>query len=76
MTRSEITAYNAGIIAVLELALRSAQALEPRLIEKPTRYSFAIEALDALAEESAGLLLDMPPITAKLPETDRCTQGD
>ncbi len=57
MTRNEAQAYNAGIRAVLDLARRSADALEAKLIERPTRYNFAIGALHGLAEEGAVLLL-------------------
>ena len=61
MTRSEIIAYNAGVAGVLDLAKRSADALAPKVISKPTRYNFAIAALDAVAEEGRALLLPVPP---------------
>jgi hypothetical protein len=61
MTRNEMLAHNAGVLAVLALAIRSAQALESRLTEKPTRFNFAIGALQALAGEGASLLLPIPP---------------
>ncbi len=57
MTRNEAQAYNAGVRVVLDLARRSADALQAKLIERPTRYNFAIGALDGLAEEGAALLL-------------------
>ena len=61
MTRSETMAFNAGVAAVLDLALASAEAIKPRLIEKPTRYNFAIGALQALAAEGQELLKQLPP---------------
>lgn len=60
MTRSEIIAYNAGVAVVVALAGRCAQAMAERCIEKPTRYNFAVEALAAVAEEGAAMLLPMP----------------
>ncbi len=57
MTRNEAQAFNAGVCAVLDLARRSADALEAKLIERPTRYNFAVGALHGLAEEGVVLLL-------------------
>ena len=58
-------AFNKGVAAVIALAGRAARAMEPKLIEKPTRYNFAHAALMAIVEESAALLipLDPPPET-------------
>lgn len=61
MTRNEILAYNAGVSAVLALALRCSQTIEPKLTTKPTRYNFAIGALNALADEGHALLMAVPP---------------
>ena len=60
MTRDEIIAYNAGVHAVLVLAVRSAGAIEPLLVTKPTRYNFAHGALLALADEGRALIKDVP----------------
>ena len=61
MTRSETLAFNAGINAVLDLAARTAAAMGPRLIDKPTRFNFAVGALEALASEGRALLIELPP---------------
>ncbi len=57
LTRNEVKAYNAGVRAVLDLARRSADALEAKLVERPTRYNFAVGALHGLAEEGAAMML-------------------
>ena len=61
MNNAEIAAYNAGVAAVLALAKRSADALAPKITQRPTRYNFAIAALDAVAEEGRALLFPVPP---------------
>ncbi|WP_158811080.1 hypothetical protein [Beijerinckia sp. L45] len=61
MTRSEIDAFNAGVVAVLDLALRCSQSIELRMVEKPTRFNFASGALLALADEGRVLLMPVPP---------------
>ena len=63
MTRDEAIAYNAGVHAVLALAVRSAAAIEPLLVNKPTRYNFAHGALLALADEGRALVKDVPDDT-------------
>ena len=61
MTRSEIAAYNAGIVALAALAAAAADRLAARLEERPTRYAFAIEALDSIVEGATELLVPLPP---------------
>lgn len=61
MTAAEIDAYNAGVAAVLDLAKATSAALVPRLAERPTRFNFAIGALDGLADVGRALLLPTPP---------------
>jgi hypothetical protein len=56
MTNTEIHAYNSGVLTVLALAERTAASMEARMVLKPTRYNFAVEALLALAEEGRSLL--------------------
>ncbi len=56
MNNSEITAFNSGVLTVLELAKSSAETLESQMVLKPTRYNFAASALRALAEEGRALL--------------------
>jgi len=56
MTNSEITAFNSGVLTVLALAERTAASMEARMVLKPTRYNFAVEALLAMAEEGRSLL--------------------
>ena len=60
MTRDETIAYNAGVHAVLALAVRAAGAIEPLVVTKPTRYNFAHGALLALADEGLALIKDVP----------------
>ena len=60
MTRAEALAYNAGVHAVLDLAARSAAAVEPLIATKPTRLNFAHGALVALAVEGQVLLKNLP----------------
>ncbi len=57
MTRAEAAAFNQGVAAAVDLAERSAVALQAKLVDKPTRYSFAIEALKAVAEGSLALMV-------------------
>ena len=61
MTPREIVAYNAGVAAVLDLARATSAALAPRLVEMPTRFNFAMGALDGIAEEGRALLIPLPP---------------
>ena len=56
MTRREAEAFNAGVSAVLALARATLDRLPQHVVDKPTRYNFAIGALDGLAEEGAQLL--------------------
>jgi hypothetical protein len=56
MTNTEITAFNSGVLTVLELAKSTAATMESLMVLKPTRYNFAAEALRALAEEGRSLL--------------------
>lgn len=67
MTRSEILAHNAGIALVVTLAARSSDALIGRLTERPTRFSYAIEALDAIVEAGAALALPLSSDGPELP---------
>ena len=60
MNTREVDAYNAGVLAVLDLARSSAAAMTARLVEKPTRYNFAAGAFAGLAEEGRALLLPTP----------------
>ena len=57
MTRAETAAFNQGVAAVIDLAERSAAVLQAKLVDKPTRYSFAIEALAAVADASLALMM-------------------
>jgi len=56
MTPNEIAAYNRGIEDVLNLASRSADAMDKITVLRPTRYNFASAALRAMAEEGLALL--------------------
>ena len=56
MTRAEIAAFNAGVAAVIDMAQAAADAMAAKLVEKPTRYPFAAEALQAIADEACVLL--------------------
>ncbi len=67
MTRNEPLAYNAGVSAVLALALQCSKSIEPKLVEKPTRFNFAIGALTALADEGRALFVDVPGGPAPAP---------
>lgn len=60
MTAAETVAYNQGVRAVLALASQSAQTLAARTT-RPLHEGFAIEALQALAEAGAALLMPIPP---------------
>ena len=60
MNQAEMIAFNAGVAAVLALAKRTADALAPKITSKPTRFNFAIAALDGVAEEGRALLLPSP----------------
>ena len=53
MTTTEAKAYRTGIQAMIDLATAAAEALKSRITEKPTRFNFAIAALEALADEGA-----------------------
>ena len=64
MTRAEIVAHNRGVAVVASLAAAAANALAARLVDKPTRFAFAIEALDAIVEASADVMVPMPPDTS------------
>ena len=57
MTAAEVRAYNAGVAAVIALARATSGRLALRLTEKPTRFNFAVGALDSLAEEGAALMV-------------------
>ena len=48
---------------VIALAGQAAHAMEPKLIEKPTRYNFAHAALMAIVEESAALIIPLDSAT-------------
>jgi hypothetical protein len=61
MKQSEIDAYNAGVSAVADLAKRAAEDMRTKLRQKPTRYGFAIEALEGLVEGSRDLMLPDDP---------------
>lgn len=63
---AEIAAFNAGVAAVADLARRSAAAVEKSITRKPTRFNFAAEALSALADEAAQLLLQSPSGPSKI----------
>lgn len=57
MTPAEVRSYNAGVRAVLAIARATSAALAPAAVTRGTRIGFAMEALDALAQEGAALLL-------------------
>jgi len=61
MTQGERDAYNRGIDAMARLAQCSADVMREKLREKPTRYCFAIEALDGLVEAARDLRLPDGP---------------
>ena len=61
MTAAEIRAFNAGVAAVLALAQASADAVTAKLVEKPTRFNFAVGALASLADEGRALLISPAP---------------
>lgn len=63
MTPAEVRAYNAGVLAVLDLARATSAAMAPVAVHCITRLGFAMEALDALAEEGEALLLPLPSPT-------------
>lgn len=56
MTRAEAIAFNSGLLTAATLAQAAAEALKARVVEKPTRYPFAIEALSAVAAEAVALM--------------------
>lgn len=59
MTPNEVRAFNAGVAAVTALASQAAQAMRSREKLAPTRYPFATEALQAIADEAAAFTLPM-----------------
>jgi len=61
MTQGERDAFNRGIDAMARLAQCSADVMRGKLKEKPTRYCFAIEALDGLVEAARDLRLPDDP---------------
>ena len=61
MTRNEILSYNAGVNALAQIATASADALNERITVAPTRYGFAIGALEGIAEAAHNLLQPLPP---------------
>ena len=61
MTRSERVAFNKGVATVIALADQAARVIEPKLIEKPTRYNFAHGALTAIVEEAPALMMPVDP---------------
>ena len=60
MTRREAEAFNAGASAILALARATSDRLALQVVDKPTRYNFAMGAFDGLADEGATLLLPVP----------------
>jgi len=56
--QGEISAFNAGVRAVLDLAARTAASIDAITVLRPTRFNFAAEALRGLAEEGKALLKD------------------
>jgi hypothetical protein len=59
MTRAEVVAFNAGVRTALDHARRIAQAIEAKT-RRPLAEGFAIEALQAFADEGRALLLPVP----------------
>ena len=57
MTRAEIIAYNAGLATAIALATASAAALRLRLSERPTRFNYAVGALEGFVEAATDLVL-------------------
>jgi hypothetical protein len=58
MTQSDITAFNMGVTAVLDLARLTAAAFRAHPSWKPTRSEFAAAALEELANVGKELLLE------------------
>lgn len=56
MTPGEITAYNQGVMAVLDLASRTARSIAATT-RRPIAEGFAVAALEELAAAGNGLLL-------------------
>lgn len=61
MTHAEILAYNAGVADLAAIAEAAADALRTRITEAPTRFNFAIAALDGIVEAAGDLKLPLPP---------------
>lgn len=57
MTKAEAVAYNAGVAAVAAIAAASADVLRARITEAPTRFNFAIGALEGIVEAANELML-------------------
>lgn len=52
--------WNAGLSAFCAVARASAARLQDRIIERPTRFSYAIEALAAIAEAGEAMMIPPP----------------
>jgi hypothetical protein len=64
MTQLEIAAFNAGLMAALDLARQTAAAFRAHPSWKPTRSEFAAAALEELAEVGKELLIETSATTA------------
>ena len=61
MTEPEILAHNRGVMALAAVAAACAEVLRGRLTEAPTRFSFAIAALEGIVEAADHLTRPPPP---------------
>ncbi len=59
-----VEAYNAGVADLAAIARAAADVMRSKLKQKPTRYGFAIEALDGIVEAAAALTLPDEPMAA------------
>lgn len=55
MTRNEIIAYNAGVADLTAIAEAAADVLRARITDAPTRFNFAISALEGIVEAAGDL---------------------
>ena len=81
MTRAEIVAFNRGLAAIANVAAASAAVLRARLVEAPTRFNFAIGALEGIIGAAADLTLPLPPDGSEpaavvLPKPAPCGDGE
>jgi hypothetical protein len=69
MTTREITAFNAGIEAVRQMALIATMTIEVRDDASRVRHQAAVAALQARAEGARDLMLGAVPPELEKPET-------